>query len=491
MEQARRILSNTMLLTGVRVVVPIMSLAVVLTLSRVLGAEGLGQYTLAFTVLYVINTAAPFGLYALITREGARSHDEIPRLLGSGFLLAACATIPLSFILAASGEWLGYDAETCSALRMLSLSVFPFVLVTLGEAAFVAIEKVKWVAAVTVGENLVKVSGSLYALLGGYGLEGVVIAAVAGKAVAALLVLILLRIEQLRIAWPDRGVTARLAKAAPTFLAIQVFAMIYWRIDILMLSKLGDSVADVGFYGAAYRIFELVMIVPQSLCLALYPQVVQASHDNVAHLRSIGRETLRYLGAAVLPAAIAATLAGDRILELLYGTEFAPATGTLAVLIWAVVPFAWVRYHAYVLVATDRQRVDLVLNVGLSAVNVVLNLMLIPRFGHLGAAVATLIAISCYATCQYTYLRTELPEHLGRMPADPSPLIAGGVMALTLVALRELPVLATLTVAGLVYLITLWRTGFFDSIDPELFPFARFLRRSGIDATSETAAERS
>ena len=477
-ERARRILSNTALLTAVRVVVPAMSLGVVLTLSRILGAEGLGRYTLAFTILYVINTAAPFGLYALITREGASSIRRIPQLLGSGLLIAACAALPLSALMAVCGPWLGYDSATCRALQLLSLTVLPFVFVTLAEAAFVAVEKVKWVAAATVVENAVKVTGSVYALFEGYGLTGVVIAAVAAKFVAALCAACLLRVENLRIALPDRATTGYLLRAAPTFLLIQIFAMIYWRIDILMLSRLGDSVVDVGLYGAAYRIFELVMIVPQSLCLALYPQIVKASAGDARRLETIGRETLRYLGAAVLPAAIAATALGGGILDLLYGDEFLDARPTLAVLIWAVIPFAWVRYHAYVLVAADRQRVDLLLNVGLSAINIGLNAVLIPTYGHLGAATATLVAICCYAFSQYVYLRRFLPAHVGRIPADPSPLIAGATMALVLWVIRDAHVLITLTLGGIAYLVVLWKAGFFASISPDLLPIPMLNRRA-------------
>ena len=95
------------------------------------------------TRVRVINTAAPFGLYALLTREGAGARENIPRLLGSGLLIAACATLPLSVLMAVVGPWLGYDAETCQALRILSFAVAPFVVITLCEAAFVAIEKVK------------------------------------------------------------------------------------------------------------------------------------------------------------------------------------------------------------------------------------------------------------------------------------------------------------------------------------------------------------
>jgi len=476
MERAKRIVTNTALLTAVRVIVPLMSLGVVLAISRILGAEGLGRYTLVFTVLYVVNTIAPLGLYGLITREGARARERIPTILGSALLLAGCATVPMALVMAEVGLWLGYDVETVEALRVLSVAVAPFVVVILAEAAFVAIEKVQWVAAGAIVDNAIKVGGAVLALLDGQGLVGVIWWTVVGKTVCALLMLVQLRREGFGVALPERSMVRKLASAAPTFLLIQIFATIYWRIDVLMLSKLGNDVVDVGLYGAAYRIFELVMIVPQSLCLALYPQIVQASRSTPGELHRIGRETLRYLAAAILPAAVGASLLGGQILELLYGASFADATDTLSVLIWAIVPFAWVRYHAYVLVAVDRQRVDLLLNVVMSAVNVVLNYLLIPRYGHLGAAVATLISIASYSVCQFAYLRSRLPDHLAVLPRDFAPLLAAAVMAVCIVALHDAPVLITMTIAAIVYLGVLLRTGFFAGLQG-MFPMSAALPR--------------
>ena len=136
------------------------------------------------------------------------------------------------------------------------------------------------------------------------------------------------------------------------------------------------------------------------------------------------------------------------------------------------------RYHAYVLVAADRQRVDLLLNVGLSAINIGLNAVLIPVYGHLGAAVATLVAICCYAFSQYVYLRRFLPAHVGRIPAAPSPLIAGATMALVLWVMRDAHVLITLTLGGIAYLVVLWKAGFFASISPDLLPIPMLNRRA-------------
>src|SRR5260370_36880555 len=76
-----RLAKNTAALVVLRVVKPLFSVAVVLVASRLLGSEGLGRYTLAFTFLYFFNEVAPLGLYALITREGARDRARLRALL--------------------------------------------------------------------------------------------------------------------------------------------------------------------------------------------------------------------------------------------------------------------------------------------------------------------------------------------------------------------------------------------------------------------------
>src|SRR5262249_32744939 len=131
-----------------------------------------------------------------------------------------------------------------------------------------------------------------------------------------------------RVYWDwDRVVMRELLAAAPTFLFISIFATLYWRIDVFMLSAL-RSVEDVGYYGAAWRLLELAMIVPQSFCLALYPQMASAGGEPHT-LAWLGRTAVRYLLAASLPLAVGATMFGGWIMTLLYGEAFRVAADTL------------------------------------------------------------------------------------------------------------------------------------------------------------------
>ena len=72
----------------------------------------------------------------------------------------------------------------------------------------------------------------------------------------------------------------------------------------------------------------------------------------------------------------------------------------------------------------------------------------------------------------------EVLLHVGRIPGDPSPLIAGATMALVLWALHDAHVLVTLAAGGIAYLAVLWKAGFFASISPDLLPIPMLNRRA-------------
>jgi O-antigen/teichoic acid export membrane protein len=460
MDSRFRIAKNTVVLILLRVATPLLSLALVVAVSRFLGVEGLGRYSLAFTFLLFFNTVAPLGLHALITREGARDGLGLDILLANAIVLGTVGSIASMLLMITIGPALGYDAATCSALTLLSLALLPSALAAYFDAAFVALERMEYMAVATLADNALKIALGLTVLLLGYGIEAVILAAVAARVLACGVSGALLRRLgvglRLRL---DRGTLRYLAREAPTFVMISIFATIYWNIDMVMLSTM-RTVEDVGQYAAAWRLLTLAIVVPQSFCHALYPQIARAIHSAPETLAWLGRTASRYLLAVTLPAAVCATLLAGPILAFLYGEPFRPTAATLSVLVWTVVPYGWVRYHAYVLVAADRQRVDLSLNVAMSVLNILLNLALIPAYGHLGAAVATLISVCVYAASQYAYLYVTLPTGVTPFRLEPAAIVGVVLAAAVAGALRDGPVLLALGGATMVYLGVLLGMGF-------------------------------
>lgn len=470
-----RVFKNTAVLLALRVGMPMISVAVVLAVSRYLGTEGLGRYTLAFSFLYFASTLAPLGLYALITREGARDRSQLGIMLSNSFLLGGSASLLLmvgTFLIA---NQLGYDAETERAVVLLSLSILPATLVTFCEGAFSALERMEYIAIESLAENLVKVGGGVALLSAGYGLEAAILSAVVGRFLALFVCLYLIHRAEVgfRLRWDSAGMR-HLATAAPTFLMISIFATLYWRIDVFMLSKL-RTVEDVGYYGAAYRLLELAMVVPQSLCLALYPQLAQMERSGAGLLR-LGVTTQRYLTALTLPVAIGTTLLAGPVLTLLYGPAFEGSAPTLAVLIWTIVPYAWVRYHSYVLVAAERQRIDLLLNVLMSGMNIALNFVLIPRFGHLGAAAATFVSICLYGVGQFVYFRRHAPGRVASMQINGATLGACVAFSICLWLVGARSPIAAMVIGPVVYVVVLVGAGFFSAEEVRMMRLERIFR---------------
>jgi O-antigen/teichoic acid export membrane protein len=473
-----RVAHNTLVLVALRVLMPALAVGLVLMLSRYLGAEGLGRYTLAFSFLYLFNAIAPLGLGAIITRDGARDKGTLNGMLSNAMTLGTIASLVLTIAMAGVAYLSDYDSGTRTAILILSLALFPCTVGLFQDSAFIALERMDYLAIGTVIEYTIKVGVGMLLLLLEFDLNSVLLMAVIGRVVGCIISTVLLKRVELNTRWSyDPEIARRLMELAPTFLLIGIFATLYWRIDIFMLSKL-QPVEQVGYYGAAWRILELAMVVPQSLCLALYPQISASALSDLPRLQEIGRGAMRYLLAISLPAAIGVTLLAEPILHLLYGPAFRTAAYTLSVLILTLIPYGFVRYHAYVLLGANHQRVDLILNIVMSVLNILLNFLLIPRFGHLGAAIATFISIGAYSILQYGYLLRNLPDRAARITVPITLLAATLLMASVVLIFRDYNIVFVIALAGFLYAASLFVSGFFSDSELKLLGLDRlFLKR--------------
>jgi O-antigen/teichoic acid export membrane protein len=468
-----KVAKNTIVLVALRVLLPALAVGLVLLLSRYLGADGLGRYTLAFSFLYLFNSIAPLGLGAIITRDGARDRAKLASVLGNSMTLGTVAAIAMTILMSVVACISDYDQGTREAIVILSLALIPYTIGLFQDSAFISLERMDYLAMGTVAEYFIKVGGGIILLYMGYGLNAVLILAVVGRIAGCIISAELLRRLDLPTRWTfEFDEMKALLKLAPTFLLIGIFATLYWRIDIFMLSKL-QSVEQVGYYGAAWRILELAMVLPQSLCLSLYPQIAESATSDLARLRWIGHSALRYLLAISIPIAIGVTIMSESVLELLYGPTFRSASYTLGILILTLIPYGFVRFHAYLLVGLNRQRIDLVLNVIMALMNILLNLALIPKFGHLGAAIATFAAICLYGVLQYGYLRIQMPNRVMPIPMPFSMLSAVVAFAIFVWMFRHGNVLVVASIAALLYVAWLLMSGFFTASELKLFGLDR------------------
>lgn len=176
-----------------------------------------------------------------------------------------------------------------------------------------------------------------------------------------------------------------------SFLLILLTTSLY-HADILLLRTLTSS-QETGYYRGALVIAEFLWFVPKTFqTVFLYSASEMWSNEEADRITSLISKTTRYNISLTLLLVIGlGALAGDFI-PLYFGEEFTPATSYLLLLLPGALGFAIARPIFAIGQGKGSLRI-LVLATGISAVlNILLNLVLIPRYGATGAAVATSIS---------------------------------------------------------------------------------------------------
>jgi O-antigen/teichoic acid export membrane protein len=179
-----------------------------------------------------------------------------------------------------------------------------------------------------------------------------------------------------------------------------IFAVIYYRINAIMLSLQAPE-AVVGWFGAAFRFFDILMFLPSILSMAVFPVLARTARES----GTVSRTTVKSLEITLLagvPLAVGTFAFADQIIAVLFGaTGFAGSVGVLR----ALAPGLVLVYVDFVLVtaliAMDRQRQWSFVALAAIPVSVALNAFLIPFFqqragnGGIGSAIATNMTELC------------------------------------------------------------------------------------------------
>lgn len=192
-----------------------------------------------------------------------------------------------------------------------------------------------------------------------------------------------------------------------------VLSVIYLKIDTVMIEAM-MGVAAAGQYTAVARISELWYVIPVTLAARYYPEMLKAHQQSwPGYLRVLRRRGLLFFGMALV-ISIGMTAGAYWIMLFAYGEKFTASTLVLQIHVWAGC-FVFVRsLISQHLILTGNEPLSM-LSHGVGALlNILLNYLLIPRFGLEGAAWATLISYA-YASFFFIFLSKTTRGHFFEM----------------------------------------------------------------------------
>lgn len=365
-------------------------MALFILAARILGAQTFGRYSYAVSVASLALIGMDLGLNTLFVREGAKRPLEVPTFAGT-LLLIKCllATVMLGAV------WLfcrlmELPPPDLALVMAVSLIQTLAGLTELGLAGLNALERMDREALTKISARGVGLFAAGTLLLFGGGLWGLVAGLFAANLMAASMSLCFLYSHggfRLRL---NSSFLGRLLRESLPLALTNIFILVYFRVDMVMLESMGWPYEELGWYGAGVRIIEAVGLVPALVSASLLPvlsSLASGQPAEMAKLFSQGRRLLVILG---LPAAVGLFGVRAEVPLLIFGPDFGE---TSRAFFWLgpMVAFLFINFlQLAFLTSMGLQRLCAWATGVCLAVNVGLNLLLIPWYGFEGAAAATL-----------------------------------------------------------------------------------------------------
>jgi O-antigen/teichoic acid export membrane protein len=413
---ARKVAWDTGLSLGLNVAVRAAGTLIFIALGRLATTAEAGTFSLAMGYLAILTTLF-VGLDDILVREIARRPERTWTTLATyGLIRIPFSLVAWAALLLVLGALSPYSTFDLLVLGVITGSILFDAVSALGQSVLNAHHQFGWpFVAVLIGSAL-ELGIALFVVWRHAGLLAVAWAAPLGALLTAIILAGVLR-RYLK-AWPrpakliERGRALEILRLMPAFAGTSLLSGLEYQLDVILLSVLATH-ADVAQYSAAVTVMLIVLIFSQAYRVVLYPMLVRSlakSHSQASQL--VGR-SLILMGTAGLLAAIVVSASAPGVINLLFGGRFEMAGPIVRVLIWNVVWFFLnVPLVRFMMAANGQATVFRVLLISLS-VNLVANLVLIPRFGPLGPAYARLLSSGLFTAIMAGAVRRRLLRPAG------------------------------------------------------------------------------
>ena len=425
-----------------------------LLVGRYLGTYAFGQMTVGLTLFHAFRVIAVTGLKTLITREVAADKSKTASLLVNGVGAALLSSAVSLLAMLALTLLMGYSAQTTAVILLLALGLIPSALMAISEAVFQAWEKMHYIVYANVPANGFKVVVAVVLLARGYGLYPLILVLDLAFVLAAI-------IEWWwvvrRISAPQSSFSLHqswlIVRQATAFLGINLILAIRTSLNVVLLSKLATEV-EAGLYNAAMQFALPLLLISESVGVAIFPVMCRGFESGLGVLKRLSESAIELLQMVTLPFVVGLFILAEQALRLVYGVDFLQASDSLRILIWSEIFRVFTQVLGRVLWASEREKLSLQIVAANTLLWFVLGLVLIDRFGLIGAAVNTLLSQMLDFVLHYVPI-ARLLSGISLIGPMWKPTLASAVMAAFLLLVGDRWLLLVVSAGALVYGVTL------------------------------------
>jgi O-antigen/teichoic acid export membrane protein len=413
MSLAKKVAHNTIIQLLGKIISTILGLLALALITRYLGPTGFGQYTTVNTFLTFFAVVADLGLTLVTVQMISGHHDDENKIINNLFSLRLVSALILLALAPTLVLLFPYD----SAIRFgVLITMAAFLFPALNQIIVGLFQKKLCMdrdAGAEIFSRLVLILGILISRRLNFGLNGILLSTVAAAAANFILhYLFALKFATIKLAFDTSLWKKILTKSWPLAVTI-VLNLIYLRADVLILS-LFRPVAEVGLYGATYKVIDVLTTMPFMFAGLILPILTAAwVEHNQDYFKKVLQKSFDFMAIVAIPLIIGAQFLAGPIMTLTAGQDFAAAGPILRLLIFAVAAIFLGTMFSHAVIALDKQKKMIIFYVFTSISSLIAYFLLIPKFSYFGAAAVTiyselLIAIfSAWCIYKYGHFRTN------------------------------------------------------------------------------------
>jgi O-antigen/teichoic acid export membrane protein len=404
-----KVARNTLMQIAGKIISTILGLLAIAMITRYLSPSGFGEYTTITTFLAFFAVIADLGLTLVTAQMLSDSHNEESQVLNNLFGLRLVSAIFFISLAPLIVIFFPYDTAIKSGILIAAAAFF---FPALNQVLIGLFQKKLSMGRDVFSEVASRLTLILVIFLSLHfklGLNGILIATVASAAVNFILHYFLachfitIKPEFNWSIWKNI-----IHKSWPLAITI-ILNLIYLRADTLILSVFKSN-AEVGLYGAAYRVIDVLTTIPFMFAGIILPILTSAwLENNKDYFKNVLQKSFDFMAILAIPLIVGSQLLGRPVMEFVAGSAFSESGNILKYLIIAVAAIFLGTIFSHAVIALDKQKKLIWFYIFTSFSSLIAYFILIPKYSYYGAAAVTIyseVVIAIFSlACVYKYSR--------------------------------------------------------------------------------------
>jgi len=445
-----RVIKNSSSLASVALIDRSIGFILLWYVVRTQSQETWGDYSTALAFVIVFVPFAFWGADMLLSREIANRQNETDALLGNAILITAIVSVPVVLLALAVTYLFDYSFELRQLIGIAILTnIFPRAEARVVEAAVNGLERMEWIAYIRLPTSIIRIVLAILFLANGYsiGVLFVLFAIQSLVVIAFLLIVLHNSIPNFRLR-VSRGVMRHLVVLAVPLILIVFTGEAFKQVDRILLSNWWDS-EIVGIYATAAIPTEVTRMVILALLAALFPPLSRAYLSSIERFTEISERLMKMILIFVFPVMIVIISLAEWITVILFGERYLDSVAPMRILAISLIFTALSQLFFRMLLASKHEKLALNTAILRSIVNLTLNILLIPKYGVLGAGIsATITELTGYLQNWRHISRSVIPLNSREALVRPGILVIACLVIYIPLALWN-PVVAGVVVLSL------------------------------------------